>query len=79
MGYATIIAAYASMEPKTTTTEAANEAEAVYTLLQATVSNAPKKDRVIMSGTSTPMLEKTLSSGAVSLAVLGPENRIPMA
>ena len=31
------------------------------------------------SGTSTPVLEKTLSSGAVSSAISGPGNRIPMA
>ena len=48
MGYTTVIAAYAPTEPKTSTTEVATEAEAFYTLLQATVSNAPKKDRVII-------------------------------
>ena len=50
MGYATVIAAYAPTEPKIITTEAATEAQAFYTLLQATVSNAPKKDRVIIIG-----------------------------
>ena len=44
MRYATVIAVYAPTEPKMTTTEAATEVEAFYTLLQATVSNAPKKD-----------------------------------
>ena len=50
MGYATVIAAYAPTGLKMTTTEAATKAEAFYTLLQATVSNAPKKDRVIIVG-----------------------------
>ena len=50
MGYATIIAVYVPTETKTTTTEAATEAEAFYSLPQATVSNAPKKDRVIIVG-----------------------------
>ena len=50
MGYATIITAYAPTEPKTITTEAATDAEAFYTMLQAIVSNAPKKDRVIIVG-----------------------------
>ena len=50
MGYATIISAYAPMEPKMTATEAATEAEVFYTLLQVTVSNAPKKDRVFIIG-----------------------------
>ena len=48
MGYTTVITAYASTEPKTTTTEAAAEAEAFYILFQATISNTPKKDRVII-------------------------------
>ena len=50
MRYATVIAVYAPTEPKMTTTEAATEAEAFYTLLQATISNAPKKDRAIIVG-----------------------------
>ena len=50
MGYVALIAGYAPIEPKMTTTEAATNAEAFYTLLQATVSNAPKKDRVIIVG-----------------------------
>ena len=79
MRYTTIIAAYAPTEPRTTTTEAATEAEAFYTLLKATVSSAPKKDRVIIVGTSKAVLEQTLRSGAVSLAVSSPENRIPTA
>ena len=92
MGYATVIAVYAPTEPRTTTTVVGNEAEAFYTLLQATVSNAPKKDRVIIVGDfnarvgadseqwgSVIVLEQTVSSGAVSSAVLGPKNRIPMA
>ena len=50
MGYATVTAAYAPTKPKMSTTEAATEAEVFYTLLQATVSNTPKKDRVIIVG-----------------------------
>ena len=77
MGYTTIIAAYAPTEPRITTIEAATEAEALYTLLKATVSKAPKKDRIIIVGISKAVMEQTLSNGAVSSAISDPENRIP--
>ena len=65
MGYATVIAVYASTELKTTTTEAATDAEVFYTVLQSTVSNAQRMTKSSLSQTSTPMLEQTLISGVV--------------
>ena len=50
MGYATVITAYAPTKPKMATTEPATEAEAFYTVFLATVSNTPKKDRIIIVG-----------------------------